>query len=415
METIHLVNRFVPMAITKLDNGLTVISATGKSEFVSVKLALSVGSCQDEDHSGAAHFLEHVLLSEKGDLGAHPAFNDLVQRGNDAPNGRTSQNAMSFFAGGQLSDMHEIMRGLHRIVFQPSFSQDLLEKERQAILQEILMHLTGDLCSLWIRERLFPSWKESHSHILGTTESVSSMVMQDLKRYWDRYFGAENLAVIVCGGADHDEVLDVVRSVFSDVRSVREVQTKRKFSTLSRDRFVGELSCSRMTLRFNAPEAVLEEELLSLGMEMLTNSSFGPLYQVLREEAGVIYSLSFGISDAPFGGCSFSFPTEERHFAFVEDQFFTTVEHVVANGFREREKRCMLNKLTQDFLVGREQSNLFTANGELNDMWEARDYQDFNTVSFLKTVSMDAVLETMGRYLTRENYGRLDFIPDREI
>ncbi|OAR27153.1 hypothetical protein A8W25_02470 [Streptomyces sp. ERV7] len=124
----------------------------------SICLAVRYGSRHDPaEHGGLAHLLEHTLMSAP--LGGRPSFCEQVERLGGHANAETGLDIMLFYAQVHADDADEVARLLHQAVLRPELTDEVLDTERDAVLQELAAAQAdpGDVVQDAFLSRLFPA------------------------------------------------------------------------------------------------------------------------------------------------------------------------------------------------------------------------------------------------------------------
>ncbi|GIW89052.1 MAG: zinc protease [Isosphaeraceae bacterium] len=191
-----------------LPNGLTVIGELDdQTHSVAFGFFVRAGS-RDEppELSGISHFLEHMCFkgSERRDS---LAVNRELDRIGAKHNAQTSEEDTVYYLcclPEHTAQAFEIMADILR----PSLRKADFETEKQVILEEIQMYADDPMSVA------FEDAKALHfgAHplgrsVLGTEQTVGSLRVEQMRDYFQRYYGAGNMTLAVAGRADWGEVL----------------------------------------------------------------------------------------------------------------------------------------------------------------------------------------------------------------
>ncbi len=159
---------------------------------------------------GLAHFLEHKLFeSEEGD-----AFSKYAKTGASA-NAFTSFGctAYNFSCTDKLEENLEILIDLMRT---PYFTKENVAKEQGIIGQEINMYLDEPGWRVY-QNLLEAMYKDCtvRRDIAGSVESISGITPELLYDCYNMYYAPENMALIIAGDLDADEIAGKVEEMLS--------------------------------------------------------------------------------------------------------------------------------------------------------------------------------------------------------
>lgn len=251
-------------------------------------------SAAEKVPEGIAHFLEHKLFeSEDGD-----AFSRYAKTGASA-NAYTSFDTTCYLFS-CTDNFSESLEILLDFVQSPYFTQETIDKEQGIIGQEIKMYDDD------------PQWRVMfnhlralyHSHpiredITGTVESIAQITPQHLYRCYNTFYNLNNMALVIVGNADKDEILAICDRM---LKKAEPVKVSRVFpnepesivSGYTEDR----LSVAAPLFQFGFKEKVKTGNRTSkdiAAMEVLLDifsSDSSPLFRKLLDE-GLINESSF--------------------------------------------------------------------------------------------------------------------------
>ncbi len=247
---------------------------------------------------GMAHLLEHLLF--KGTAGRSAA---QIAKEVDALGGHldafTTREFTCFFVS--LLD-HRLDEGcglLADIFLRSVFPEREIELERGVVLEEIKMSLDNpednlqDLTTAQV-------WGDNPlaRPILGTPASVSSFGRNDVLGFFRRYYHAGRAILACAGSVDHDAVRDMVARRFADVPK-GAAAAGRKVPEF-RPGVVREVKpLNQVYIDINLPGISQTHELRYPGHvlnSILGGSLSSRLFQKIREERGLVYSIYSGMS-----------------------------------------------------------------------------------------------------------------------
>ncbi len=213
----------------QLPNGLQII-AQPMPAALSVSMALVVCSgAQDDQKSGTAHFLEHILFKgsvQYSALELSAAFDALGAHANAF----TSHETTTYTAGGlpnTQSPLTELLLGM----MQPRLDETDLDLERQVILEEIELY-RDDPMSLAI-EHSAAHYFVGHPlgrPVIGTKSSVSSQTRADLQKFLQQHYSTANMVLAVCGVFDWQRLFEDAAAFSQNLpQGTRQHQPKPDF------------------------------------------------------------------------------------------------------------------------------------------------------------------------------------------
>ena len=154
---------------------------------------------------GIAHYLEHRMFTQKDGSDITERFSEC---GADS-NAYTSLNKTVYLCD-STDDFEGALQALLEFVTEPNFTEELVERERGIIIQEIKM--TDDSpYSRGYRLLLEALYKNNSARvdIAGTIESVSEITADMLNKCYKTFYNPNNMAVVVCGDITPEKVMEI--------------------------------------------------------------------------------------------------------------------------------------------------------------------------------------------------------------
>lgn len=278
-----------------LDNGIRILSERIPGAFsATVGFWVECGSRHESsEQSGVSHFLEHMLF--KGTIRrSAPSIAKEIDSVGGALNAFTSSEFSCYYAKVSGHNLTLAVDLLSDILLNSVIDLDELEKERRVILQEI--HMLEDSPEETVHELFTSSFYRGHSlgrSIIGSIQSVQSLDRQQLVEYFDEKYCGKNLIICVAGDVHHEALVSQVSLLFQDhgagvKTSIDEppvchscIQTTHK--DIEQTHF-----CLGTTAPGQRHASRFAGNLLNT---MLGGSMSSRLFQTLREERGMAYSV----------------------------------------------------------------------------------------------------------------------------
>lgn len=201
-----------------LENGLRICYLPKKgfsktfamlaTNFGSVDSSFTLDGIRTDTPAGVAHFLEHKMFEDE-DGNALQKFGETGA----SPNAFTSNNMTAYYFS-CTSGFTRNLEILLRFVYTPYFTDENLEKEKGIIGQEIGMldDRPGWRASVGMYEGLFATHPIRIS-IAGSVESIAGITPAMLKQCHAAFYSPANMALVVCGNADFDEIVQLARTL----------------------------------------------------------------------------------------------------------------------------------------------------------------------------------------------------------
>ena len=206
--------------VEKLRNGIPVIYEEVKGmKSTSFGIFVKMGSAlEHKENNGISHVIEHMIF--KGtDKHNVKELADIMSDLGGTINAYTAKEVTSFYGRVLNEDFEQSLMIMAEMMFESSFNEKELSKEKHVILDEIDLYddTPEDLCHELLQKKI---WKNSpYGYIIsGSRSNVRSFTRQQLMDTWRDNYVAENIVISVAGGIDFEEVYGTVDKFFGSVR-----------------------------------------------------------------------------------------------------------------------------------------------------------------------------------------------------
>lgn len=249
---------------------------------------------------GIAHFLEHLLFKGSRFYNHKQIKQEIEGRGGQL-NGFTSQEVTCFFADVLNTHLPIAVDVLADVVVFPLLKKDDIEKERGVVLEEMRMY--KDIPSSRVSDLLnFLLWKK-HAlgvDVLGKEETVKRITKRDILSFHSRSYTPGNIKVVICSSELSEEIKNNIAGKFSKCKKGLRKWPSRKARISKGFDFLQEVSSFAQThLSLGFPGLKFgDQRRTALGLlhVILGANMSSRLFESLREEKGLVYEVSSGIS-----------------------------------------------------------------------------------------------------------------------
>ena len=261
---------------------------------VSVGVWVGVGG-RDEDPAlaGTSHFLEHLLFKGTEDRSAR-AIAELVDATGGEMNAFTTKEYTAYYARLPVGGQETAVALLADVLREPALRASDVETERQVILEEI--HLAADDPDDVVFDLLYEALFPDHTlgrEVLGSEASVGALSRDDIAGFHDHWYRAPNLVVAAAGAVDHEALVSQVGEAFAGrtggltperTKPAAPAVTARR---ISRPTEADHVAWGWRGLDRNDPR----RHALAIGVHVLGGGLSSRLFQTVREEHGLAYSV----------------------------------------------------------------------------------------------------------------------------
>ncbi|SHF08309.1 M16 family metallopeptidase [Clostridium fallax] len=282
--------------ITKLKNGLEVITVKKDTQLSSFNIGIKVGSLNEGDNEkGIAHFIEHMLF--KGTKTKNnEELNNLLENLGGEYNAYTDYTTTVYSI---TSLEEEIIKGISLIgdmIINPSFPEEEIEKERGVILAEIKSSKDDveDLSFTRVNEVAFNK-SNLRYEVSGTEESVSSFKREDLIKFYKEYYNPDNSLISFVSSLEHEEAIKVIENVFGIWKGTTKEKEKiinEKNIPLKVTTYKGHIEQCTIVYLYTFYGLTKDKELpFKILNHKFGESSNSILFRELRENRGLAYDV----------------------------------------------------------------------------------------------------------------------------
>jgi predicted Zn-dependent peptidase len=262
----YVTNDPMQARVYTLTNGLTVLlSVNHKEPRVAVRIAVRAGSDTDpRDHTGLAHYLEHLLFKGTNQYGSldwskeqpyldkidvlyeqYNSAKDPLQRKAiyhriDSVSGLASHYAIANEYDKMMADIGAQGSNAHTFVEETVYEEDipagamdkflaiqaerfrnpifrLFHTELEAVYEEKNRGLDNDGTKMneAMNAALFPTHNYGQQTTIGTIRDLKNPSLKAIRAYYHQYYVPNNMAVIMAGDFDPDELIRKIDHAFA--------------------------------------------------------------------------------------------------------------------------------------------------------------------------------------------------------
>lgn len=287
---------------SRLKNGLTVATAE-MPHMTSVSLGIWVGvggRYEPAEINGASHFIEHMLFKGTRQRSAKEISQSVEGIGGYL-NAFTGEESTCLYSKACHQRFEDLLEVLMDMFLHSTFDKHEIEKERGVIKEELAMYL--DQPHQHVQELLNETLWPDHAlgrPLTGSEKTIDSLARSALLDYQRENYTAATTLVIAAGNLRHEKVVKAVARYANEFHPgkrprfvpVDERQQEPRLRLFTKDTAqmqiaIGIRTCSRHDERRFA---------LRLLNTLLGDNMSSRLFQVLREDCGLAYSIHSGLS-----------------------------------------------------------------------------------------------------------------------
>lgn len=235
----------IPFKEFKLDNGLTVIIHEDDSDpLVHVDITYHVGSAREELYkSGFAHFFEHMMFQGSENVADEEHFKIISDAGGTL-NGSTNRDRTNYYQTVPSNQLEVVLwlEADRMGFFLDAVTQKKFEIQRETVKNEKGQNYDNAAYGRWSEltaETLYPFGHPYSWLTIGKLEDLDRVNVDDLKKFFMRWYGPNNATLTIGGNVTAEEVIPMVEKYFGVIPRGPEVKSmKLRPVQLDADRYI---------------------------------------------------------------------------------------------------------------------------------------------------------------------------------
>ena len=248
----------------------------GESEFTSVP-------------DGIAHYLEHRMFTQKDGSDITERFSEC---GADS-NAYTSFNKTVYLCSSS-DNFEQALAALFEFVTEPNFTDELVERERGIIIQEIKMTEDSPYSRGYkaLLEAMY-KYNSARVDIAGTVESVSEITADMLNKCYDTFYNPNNMVAVVCGNITPQKVMEIADASLPDSFVGKEIERsycKNEPDEVSQPLFEDYMEVSKPIFTIGIKDNAIESD---PQRRMRKFTAMGLLCELIFSRSGALYNELF--------------------------------------------------------------------------------------------------------------------------
>lgn len=357
-----------------LENGLKIFyqQNSGSQAFA---LGVFVGAgCfyEDKENNGISHFIEHTVFKGTSTRSAFDIANETDRCGITL-NAYTSRDCTVFYTVGLSEYSEKCADILSDLIFNATFNEESLEKEKGVVIEEIKMYEddTEDVCMENLKKAHFGNNNVS-APILGNEKTVKSFCKADIKSYMDKYYTADNTCISIVGNMSEEEATDLVKKYFTFperekvcLPKIKTVKPKAKYV-----KKIKPLKQSAVGISFPAYPFKHKNYYLPWIVSIILGEGMSSrLFQEVREKSGLVYEIYTSVSQYEDNGIFVVyFGTAPDQTAIAIKKVVATLKEALEKGFEKDEFDKAIAQFKTSLVLGGENSAYLMRRGGYNGL-----------------------------------------------
>lgn len=413
----------------QLDNGLEVILHQDKSDpIVSLAIQYGVGSNREiTGRTGFAHLFEHMLFQESENV-PQDQFFKIIQDAGGTLNGGTWKDGTVYYEVVPKNAMETVMwlesdrmGFLINTVTQSAFAnqQEVVQNEKR---QRVDNNPYGHT-SYVIDKNIYPKDHPYNWQVIGELEDLQNATVEDVKEFYDRFYGPNNATLVLAGDFDTAEAKKMIEKYFGEIKRRQEVEPmKPQRVTLSEtkrlyheDNFA---TAPQLTMVWPTLEQYTDDAYaLDVFGEIFSKGKKAPLYKVLVKEKDLTSNTRAYNSSKELAG-DFRISITANNGIDLD-----AIEEGINEAFARFEKDGVSDRDIERVKAGLETQFYNGISSVLGKSFQLASYNVFTgdpgfitqDIENIKKVSKEDVMRVYEKYIKGKPYVMTSFVPKGQI
>ena len=405
---------------TRLDNGLRVVLLEDhRTPVVAVQIWVDAGSADESFYTGIAHLFEHMMFKGSDNIDEEVHAQLINERGGRI-NAYTSRDVTVYHEDVTAESLPLVIDLEAERFLNLDISASTLESEREVVLEERRLR-TEDTPDGRGFEALAALVWQAHPYrwpTIGWRSDVESVTVEACQEFFDTYYAANNLTVVIVGDFDTTTTLAQIERAFGRLPAAERIP--RNPTTVVEqhgERRADVFFDAKIPLLFagwhTPPTGHEDGEALDIASQILSGGRSSRLYRSLvydAEKALYAHGSYWEMSDAGMfyasAGARPGIPLDE-----VEALFMAEIDRVKTEGVSEEEvaraKRQMevglINRFATNHSMASRIGREIVAFGRVRPLGER--------IAAIRAVSAEDVRRVVEKYLTDEGRNVIRVVP----
>ncbi len=409
-----------------LENGLSVVLwEEPKAPVVTFQIWYKVGSRNEVNgKTGLSHVTEHMMFKGTQKYGKGE-FSRIVAKNGGTENAFTGNDYTAYFESFS-ADRIELS-----LTLEADRMQNLIldEKEFQlerAVVMEERRSRTDDDPYAYLIENLYAISFLVHpyrSPIIGWMSDLESLVNEDVRQHYARYYVPNNATIVVVGDFKSDVLLQKIKEYFGPIPRSRDVpqavspeppQLGPRRSIVKREAQLPFVFVAYHTPNYQSPDS----HALTLLANILSNGKSARLYRSLVYEqevaldSGGYYS---GLTTDPELFYVYATAQKGKTTAELESALSSEIKRIQDEGITLRELEKAQNQIEAEYLMGLD-SNFYRAMqlGKAETVGAGYEYV-LNYTQNIRAVRLEDIQDVARKYLIEDGKSVGVLIPQTKL
>ncbi|MGI8608068.1 MAG: M16 family metallopeptidase [Candidatus Dormibacteria bacterium] len=395
--------------VTRLENGLTVLTVPGGSGSASAMLFVGAGArYETREVSGTAHFLEHLffkgtprrpttlqIATEIDSLGAR--FNAF-----------TSEEYTAYFVKGAAEYTEKSVDVIADMLRNALMPVEEVDRERGVVLEEMKMYEDNPQAKVFrlMGEAMYGDTPLGWG-VLGSKEVISTVSREQILAYRTSFYAPGRMTLVISGNAEHERSLQLANQHFADLppQPLHGAEPGR-FAPTNHKQNARDIQQANIAMAMpGISHAEPQEEVVAARMmsAIFGGSMSSRLFISVRERQGLCYSVSSSLDmNADIGAMLIYTGTDPGKATTAIESIIGEMQTIVREGVTTEEMEKGRAMLKGRYVLDREDSMAIGYLAAAEMLYRGKVSTREEQFALIDGVTADAVQAAAAKYLRPE-------------
>ncbi|ELR68244.1 putative peptidase [Fulvivirga imtechensis AK7] len=412
-----------------LPNGLDVILHQDKSDpIVAVAILIHAGSNREKPgRTGFAHFFEHMLFQRSENVPEGAFFKNINEWGGTF-NGGTWTDGTVYYEVVPKDALEKVlwMESDRMGFFINSVTKASLEGEKPVVKNEKRQrydNVAYGNTSAVINKALYPPNHPYNWLTIGELEDLQNATLDDVKEFYDQYYGPNNATLVLTGDFDKEEAKKMIEKYFGEIPSrgvdkpldPQPVTLDSTIALYHEDNFA---SLPEIRMVWPTVEQYHQDQwALDVLGNILSDGKRAPLYKVIVEDRELAPEVSANNRSSELAG---TFTIRIRANEGVD---LDSVKTEVFNALVKFENEGVNIKDLDRIKAGLETNFYNGISSVLGKAFQLATYNEYagspdfvkTDIGNIKAVTQEDVMKVYKKYIKDKHYVQTSFVPKGKL
>jgi predicted Zn-dependent peptidase len=211
----------LPVAVKKLDNGLTVVvSEDHSSPIVGISVVYHVGMrLEPRNRTGFAHLFEHLMF-EGTPNAPEGVFDKVISGGGGRNNGSTRPDFTNYIETAPVSALESMLWLEADRMKTLDFNAKTLKNQQDVVKEEIRVNVKnqpyGGFMWIDISQQAFQKWENNHDGY-GSFKDLEGASLEDVRNFHRDFYGPNNAVLSIAGDVTPAQAFALAQKYFGGI------------------------------------------------------------------------------------------------------------------------------------------------------------------------------------------------------